>query len=204
MIKTKLLKQIAVIPIKASFQAETNERGVVLVVVLLVLTLLTITGISATHMSTTESLIVRNTAIHKQNLQLAEMAAMEGVRRILDWSDASDLEPASSSESWLFEKDPVFVSSDGSGSQIRLTGLPAGVKIDSDVEPYTESNIIDQRGEQGDEPLWYFFVGWEEAEAYKMDDDDDDALLRTGKVVGVYNSSRHGRAAVEIGVKKLF
>jgi len=123
---------------------------------------------------------------------------LEGARRILNLRDASELEPATSSESWIFSDDPVFGE-----DNISLAGLPSGTKIDSNVEVYgveteSSSHILAQRGEEGDEPLWYYFVGWEPLDTY------DTESLQLGKVVGVYNSSRHGRAAVEIGVKKLF
>ncbi len=168
--------------------AENHEGGSIILVVLLILTLLTVAGISATYMSTTESFIVRNATIHKQNLQMAEAAAYVGARRILNL----DEEP---------QKDWIFDINDDPAENTRFYELGAGEKIDDNVEIYTPY-LLEQRGEAGDETLWYYFV-WtflpdiDETEGKFTDDHE-------GKVVGVYNSRTYGRAAVEVGIRKAF
>jgi len=162
---------------------ENREKGSIILIVLMVLTLLTVAGISAIYMSTTESYIVRNATLHKQNFQLAEAAAFVGIRRILN----SDEVPQAA---WIFE-----YSDDPAGNK-RFYELGAGEKIDTNVEIYNPG-LLEQRGEADDETLWYYFV-WYDVEPLPGD------VFGEGKVVGAYNSDTYGRAAVEIGIKKFF
>ena len=159
---------------------ENREKGSIILIVLMVLTLLTVAGISATYMSTTESYIVRNATLHKQNFQLAEAAAFVGIRRILN----ADVAPQAT---WIFDQDPANTT--------RFYELDTGGKIDGDVEIYNP-DLLAQRGEADDETLWYYFV-W-------IREPFGDDLHGTGKVVGVYNSGTYGRAAVEIGIEREF
>lgn len=181
---------------KMIFTAAANPNGSVIVIALLMLVLLTIAGISGIKMAVTESYIVRNTAIHKQNLQLAEIAAREGLQRIVNLDDAAALTPDSgASADWLLRRrdDP---EDDGDG----LAALEPGHKV-AVAETVTENEVLKQRGENG-EVLSYYFVGWETRPggSLKM----TDTRWRLGKVVGVYNSENYGRAAVELGVTKRF
>ena len=174
--------------VKPDARNRGSENGSVLVVVLIILLLLTLAGISATGMSTTESYIVRNTAIHKQNLQLADMAASAGAQRILRSEDDNE------TLDWHFDID------DDPASGFQLIDLPPGDKIHSNVAVYTDSRILEQRGEENKETLWYYFVGWDSTGTAIGDEVED---YKSGKVVGVYNSEVFGRAAVEVGVEKL-
>ncbi len=181
---------------KTIFTAAAGQNGSVIVIALLILVLLTIAGIAGIRMAVTESYIVRNTAIHKQNLQLAEIAAREGLQRIVGLDDAAALTPGSgASADWLLRRqdDP---DNDGDG----LAGLAPGHKV-ADAETVADNEILNQRGENGD-ALSYYFVGWEARPggSLKM----TDSRWRLGKVVGVYNSENYGRAAVELGVTKRF
>ena len=164
-----------------------------MVIVLLVLFILTLGGISAINLSVTESYIVRNSGFHKQNLQLAEMAALEGLREILTIRDAADLQPGG--KEWIWS---VTDWNDAAHGAIPDSGY--GV-------PRTVSektiNTMEQRGETDKGTLRYYFAGWEVAkdETISM---RATAKWRTGSIIGVYDSPRHGRAWVEIGVLKKF
>ena len=163
-----------------------NEKGSVIVVTLLILLILTLAGISAINMSVTESYIIRNHAIHKQNLQLAEMAAREGLREVLNlYGDQEQLNPYSEdSVDWLFsfQDEPNFPQNLNT-NKFKLSDMASGTN---------KSRILDQRGE--DNTLWYYCVGWEQAPGW------DPPVMYEGKVIGIYNSPRYGRRAVEIGV----
>lgn len=179
---------------KAAFSSKRDERGFAVVLALVILALLTISGITAIKMSVTESCIVRNTAVHKQNLQLAEMAANEGIREILNRQDPFELKPGgSAAEEWMFGK--------GNDPEIGVVDYDPGDKV-TEAESVSDSSVLDQRGEQKADTLWYYFVGWDASEGSSLK--TTESMWRTGKVVGVYNSEEYGSAAVELGVTKRF
>lgn len=60
-----------------------NADGSVIVVALLVLLLMSIIGLSATSTSVSESFIIRNAGIYRQNLNLAEAAVLEVTQHAL-------------------------------------------------------------------------------------------------------------------------
>lgn len=178
---------------KKSCRVYTDENGSIIVIALVVLVLMTLAGISATHMSVTESYIVRNTAINNQNLQLAESAAREGLRRILNRDHPADL--ATDSEVWMLSRSNDPDKDDES----ELSALARGNKLE-EAKPASESAILGQRGESN--TLWYYFVGWDAAKGSSLK--TTQPQWQAGKVVGFYNSSQYGRAAVELGVLKRF
>lgn len=179
-----------------------GENGAIMVIVLIVLVLLTLAGISATNTSVTESFIVRNTAIHMQNLQLAEMAAMEGLREILTRNDPPDLVPGAhppglGGEAWLrdistWNNDPTINDPDNDNN-FPLTDNNSTVAL---------VDTIDIRGETDDEPLRYYFIGWRDAPLSSLV--MTATMWRQGRVVAIYNSEDYGRASVELGVIKRF
>jgi hypothetical protein len=173
----------------------TDEKGSVMVVVLIVLVLVTLGGIAAINSSVTESFIVRNTAIHKQNLQLAEMAALEGFREVLTRNDASDLLPGATvwiRDMSLWNNDPTVNDSENDN------GFPLTDNNSAEVQVST----LGQRGEAGDDPLRYYFLGWRDAPQSSLV--MTAGMWRQGRVIGIYNSERFGLASVEIGVIKRF
>jgi len=185
------------VPDRLAWAGAGNQNGSAMVIALMVLLLLTLAGIAATNLSVTESFIVRNSGIHKQNLQLAEMAALEGLREILTRNGAQELiAGAALAPVWirdrnLWNNDPT----------LNLAG--------DDSFPLTDNNSVAAefdtlvvRGEAGDEPLRYYFVGWRDmpGASLKM----TGAMWRQGRVISVYDSDRFGLASVEVGVVKLF
>ena len=69
-----------------------NEDGSVIIMALIFLVLLTVLGMSATSTSTIEVQIAGNTARTRQNLYLAEAAAMEAIQQMDDQADKTFLE----------------------------------------------------------------------------------------------------------------
>lgn len=173
----------------------SGERGSIMVIVLIVLVLLTLAGISATNMSVTESFIVRNTAIQKQNLQLAEMAAMEGLREILTRNNAWELAPGA--EVWLrdislWNNDPT-VDDPTNDNNFPLT---------DNNSVAAAAALLDDRGETDEDPLRYYFVGWRGAPLNSIV--MTGPMWRQGRVIAVYDSEDYGLASVEVGVVKRF
>ena len=89
-----------------------NEDGSIIVLALIFLVLLTIMGMSATSTSTIEVQIAANGAKAKQNLYLAEAAAMEAVQLMQDTNDSDKFAVASGDPfPWLVdENDPDLAS----------------------------------------------------------------------------------------------
>jgi hypothetical protein len=173
----------------------SGEKGSVMVVVLIVLVLVTIGGRAAIRSSVTESFIVRNSAIHKQNLQLAEMAALEGFREVLTRNDALDLLPGA--EVWirdisLWNNDPTVNDSENDN----------GFPLTEDNSAVVQVSTLGQRGEAPDDPLRYYFIGWRDAPQSSLV--MTTSMWRQGRVIGIYNSERFGLASIEIGVIKRF
>jgi hypothetical protein len=173
----------------------TGDKGSVMVVVLIVLVLVTLGGIAAINSSVTESFIVRNSAIHKQNLQLAEMAALEGFREILTRNDAAELLPGAAvwiRDMTLWNNNPT-VNDPNDNNGFPLTENNSAV---------VHVNTLGHRGEAGDNPLRYYFIGWRDAPQSSLV--MTAGMWRQGRAIGIYNSERFGLASVEIGVIKRF
>lgn len=174
-----------------------GQEGSVILIVIILLALLTVGGISATNLSVTESFITRNNAIHKQNLQLAELSAMEGLRRIMSENNPAELLPGTTSQAWIHNRKtwnscPTVAAAANSAVPNSVTG--------NDID------IISQRGEpitSADSPMRYYFVGWSPSPLNSLTMTGG-ASWRTGKVIGVYNSDQYGFEAVELGVLRRF
>lgn len=70
-----------------------NEHGVAIITVLLILVLLTITGIVATRTVINEKQIVRSDAVFEQSFYYAEAASLEGVQKLDNETDSTELLP---------------------------------------------------------------------------------------------------------------
>lgn len=62
----------------------TDQKGSMILIALMLLTIMSIIGIASINTTVTESFIVRNTAIRKQNIQLADAVAGEALQRAFD------------------------------------------------------------------------------------------------------------------------
>ncbi len=153
----------------------SNQKGSVLVIALLILVAMTLGGITATKRSVTESFSVRNAAIHKQNLQLAEMAAMEGAGRIMMEESEPD---------WLHDLGHDFTAPD------EIETLEA-------VETGMMNALLQRRGNQNLE----FYAITTGAEGSLT---DDRVMMKRAMVLGVYESDDYGRKTVEVGIRKRY
>ena len=78
-----------------------NEDGSIIILTLIFLVLLTVMGMSATSTSTIEVQIAGNGARFKQNLYLAEAAAMEAIQRMEDAGSSNLVMDDAAAFSWL-------------------------------------------------------------------------------------------------------
>lgn len=170
-----------------------RESGTILAVVLMIMMLLTLGGVSAIRLSMMESFIVRNAGLYKQNLHLAEAAAMEGVREILNEKNPSRLKPGEQQWVWRIQ--------DWEDSAAK--GIPQqGYAVPRIV---TENIVttVKRRGEEDCDTLRYYLAGWEAAGGSSLNSGQTNRW-RKGRVIGVYDSPRYGRAWVEVGIVKKF
>ena len=186
-------------PDRLDWAGADNQTGSAMVIALMVLLLLTLAGIAATNLAVTESFIVRNSGIHKQNLQLAEMAALEGLREILTRNGAEELiAGAALAPDWIRDRNLW-----NNNPTLNLAGVDSfPLTVVNSAAAQQQSDTLVVRGEAGDEPLRYYFVGWRDmpGASLKM----TAAMWRQGRVISVYDSDRFGLASVEVGVVKLF
>lgn len=101
-----------------------NQNGSMILVAMLLLLMMTIIGISASNTSVTESFIVRNVGLHKQNMNMVEAAAIELAQEVLiNIPDPSGDNLADSSpvrERWVISLNDW---TDAAGFPYRSTGL---------------------------------------------------------------------------------
>lgn len=181
----------------------SQEDGSIIVIALIVLAVLTVGGIAATQRSITESFIVRNTGMHKQNLHLADTAAMLGLREIIG-KDEDDLADDPFPDSWMHNtndwNDNPYDPHSGDDDSYPLVDANSAVPeaaSDGDID------ILDERGETDDGTLRYYLVGWQGVAGQSIALGQQ-AMWRSGKIVGVYDSERFGRKTVDIGLIKRF
>jgi len=182
--------------------ALTNQNGSVIVIALLVLVILTLGGITATQRTITESFTVRNTAIHKQNIYIAEAAAMEAARIVLDVQDFEAIRPGQDHD-WIRDR-----TAWNDNPQDPDTGDPDSYPLNDDnsMVPQGADNILNARGfadDPGDPGVTfrYYFVGWEDGGIGESLDISEDVRWRLGRAVGVFNSQNFGNKTIEIGLR---
>lgn len=170
-----------------------NERGSVIVIALLLLVVLTLGGITATTRTSTESWSVRNHAIYKQNLQLAESAALEGAREVMNRSEEGENIEPGQDDDWI----------------IRISDWNrAHPDIDDRNVAGSANTLLQQRDENN--RLRYYVVGWEPATGETWIEGEPGTVKR-GAVVGIYETGgqafsrvSYGRRAIEIGIELAF
>ncbi len=179
-----------------------NEKGSTMLVALFLLALLTVGSVTATNMSLTESYIVRNTGIALQNEEMAEAAAGEAVRWILDQSNPALLVPGGGI-SWI-QSDLTF---NQNPDQMVLTNANSAIPtqtavVNGNSTPTAAAAIIAQRGETAANPLRYYFVGWQTAPGNSLK--VTSPRWRSGKVVAIYKSATYGSVTIAMGIRKKF
>lgn len=195
-----------------------GQNGSIFFITILILALLTIIGIASTNTTITESYIVRNDSLQKQNTHMVNAGMAECLQKIMDMETGvdgyteSDLDPLITSLPWMnghyawenAHMDDDWLSTTYVGQVLNATNstepdailnpnLSDGVGID---------NLFSQRGELGAHVLRYAFVGWSPAPGYSLK--PTKATRKAGRILGEYVSPRFGVKKVQLGLEKKF
>lgn len=156
-----------------------GEDGSIVVIALMILVVLTLLGISATRTAETEIQIARNENIFKQNLYLAECAAMAGAQMLENETDITILEDLSLN--WLH------------------SSLP-----DTDIRSDTNWNPSNNNSNQVlDTTTRYLAVYQGIAPGSSMDIGGQPTSLHQFVVYGC-STKNYGEALIEVGYRRRF
>ena len=203
---------------KASDQLHNSQSGSIIVIVLMVLVLMSIIGIASTNTTVNESYIVRNTAIRKQNLHMADAAIAELVQVVIDAGlvdnpdglDMNDIRDPTVLP-WVNDKD-VWVSSgnrdawydpDTVGQILDTTNsaVPESI-INGDI------TVVNDRGEwDGDpdhSPIRYGLIGWTSVGGYNLDLTSSQPYRMASTALTEYVSDTYGVIRLAVGVERDF
>jgi len=188
-----------------------SQEGSIILIVLMLLVMLSIIGIGSTNTSVTENQIVRNTALRKQNLHMADAAAMEVVQRVRDAglsgdalifndirSDRSGHLPwVNDMNTWPYASwyDPNFV-----GALLNNANSDIPMSIQN-----SNINLLNVRGEAANS-IRYALVGWRNVTSGNLNLGMPGSIqiLRTADILTEYLSQRNGIIRLTVGVRNVF
>ena len=137
-----------------------NPNGSVTVLVLMVLAIMTVIGIVSSDTVVTENFIIRNAAIHRQNVSLVESALMEGLQRFMQMDNnvVGNFDPILPND-WINADAGVFDNAPGIPGwyETNFNGrvLDATNSMDANTMP-----LLAVRGENLNGNLRIALVGW--------------------------------------------
>ncbi|MFO7839196.1 MAG: pilus assembly PilX N-terminal domain-containing protein [Desulfosalsimonadaceae bacterium] len=197
--------------------ARDKENGSVIVLALMILAIMTVIGIMSADTIMTENFIVRNTAIHKQNVNLVEAALMEGLQDVIqiDATDPSNLDPDSSPSDWIVSKDTNWTTDDWYKPDSTGQLLTSGNSDTPELVTHDKANsisILKDRGEDDNNNLRIAIVGWElESGSTAKMTGGGAPPCKQGRVLGEYVSldssdkdNGFGMLRMELGVRRYF
>jgi hypothetical protein len=209
-----------------------NQNGSAILIAMLLLLLMTIIGISASNTSVTESFIIRNVGLHKQNMNMVEAAAIELAQEaLINIADPSGDNLAESSpvrERWIVSDtewanttSPNGLSSyhdawydigvagagrlfTGDGTAFPQYTWPGDdfFAENTTASPSGDLTILDIRGEAGDTPLRMALVGWDAAPGSSLK--VTAATRKKARVLAEYVSPNYGLMRLEIGLERAY
>jgi len=203
-------------------QRASNEEGSVIVIALMVMVLLTIIGLMSTNTSVTESFIVRNVALQKQNVYLAEAAVMEGLQDIvqLSYPDETNAQLSESNAGTGSGDDvSLWLNSDNVWNKdtdwySRTSGRvldPADTNLNLKVPDINASSsifpsaILTTRGEIDLDVMQMALVGWQAASSGGQTSlKATGPVRRSGRILAEYISPQNGMVRLEIGLERIF
>ena len=203
--------------------AGNGQNGSIILIVLMLLVILSVIGISSTNTSVTENFIVRNTAIRKQNLHLADAAAMEVVQRVLDAGlndvgslGIDDILPAMPGhEVWVNDKSAwegstglyaSWYNRDFVGHVLDGSGPNNGFIVPLSISDPNGIQLLTDRGEVNNS-IRYALVGWEfvtEGGENIVVNAQDAPIIRKANILVEYLSQDYGVIRLIVGIKKAF
>jgi hypothetical protein len=204
------------------FRPVNNHNGSVILIAIMLLALMTVIAISASSTAVTESFIIRNVAIHQQNVNLAEAAALQIAQDALinipdpandDLSESSPVREAYiiADTDWddptlnggISKRDEWY--SFGTATTGRVLDSANGTTFPQYIEPdlSTEMTLIDDvRGEAGEAPLRVALVGWDSAPGSSLK--GTKATRKRARVMAEYMSEDFGMTRLELGIEREF
>jgi hypothetical protein len=197
------------------FRPVDNQKGSVILVAIMLLALMTIIAISASKTAVVESMIIRNTAIHKQNISLAEAAALQLAQdALINIADPANPHLAESSP----VREPYIITDtlwESSGKKDdwydfgptvtgRVLSDPNSSGFPQWIEPTlsTEMDLIDDVRKDTNAPLRVALVGWESAPGSSLK--GTKATRKRARVLAEYMSDDYGMTRLELGIEREF
>lgn len=195
-----------------------NENGSILILVLMILVIMTVIGIVSSNTVITENFIIRNAAIHRENVNLVESALLIGLQRFMqiDPNDKDNFDPNRFPNDWINPATGVFANAPGTPGwyETNFNGqvLNAANSIDAnqlilDANPLNDIGLLATRGEALNGNLRVALVGWESVNlgSKKM----GQPVMHKGRCVAEYisldpvgNDNGYGLLRMEIGLRK--
>ncbi len=168
-----------------------DESGSVIVLVLMILALISMVGIASMDSGINESMMTRNDNLYRQNLHLAEAAALEGLQNIM-MLPPREIDPTTTTQNWINNTQ----NWDG-GDELDLNNW---AEPDSSLNGDLDLMVL--RNEQNSKILRYAFTGWTITRGSSLK--TTQPVWRSGTIYGVYDSSSYGYVEVEIGIERRF
>lgn len=204
-----------------------NQNGSIILIVLMLLVMMSVIGISSTNTTVMENFIVRNTAIRKQNLHMADAAAMEIIQHVLDAGLSGDIATTleidnirpgmPDTEDWIRLRSEWEGAGnlyddwydEGHVGRILVGGASPNSMVPVSIAN-TDIDLINDRGEwdgnPDNSPIRCALVGWE----FKPSANNNlnlaagQPILRTANILTEYLSERNGIIRLTVGVERAF
>ncbi len=199
-----------------------GQNGSIMVIVLMLLVIMSLIGIASINTSVTENFIVRNAAIRKQNVLMADSVAGEVLQQILDAgivdADVDDppllteaqINPQGAPLPWVHGHDTLLTDAGFTYADWYSQTLGPLLDAGNSDTPWAItkddgtgiSEILKQRGELATSPPRYALIGWVPVTggSLKM----TTAIRGAGRVLVEYMSDDFGVVRLTVGVERWF
>jgi hypothetical protein len=187
-----------------------NQEGSIIIIALMALVIMTLIGLMSADTVVTENFIIRNQAIYKQNLNMADAAMMETFQRFMQLPpDSPDIVDVNgSSLAWVNDMHAPWAAVDWYAVNTSERLLDAANSLDIN----TAANLAD-RGEGAAGNLRAAFVGWEtvqlpEGGSESLGVGSNKPVWRAGRILSEYVSlgggadHGYGMLRMEMGLKR--
>lgn len=213
---TGLFKQITSSPsanrdlARAANGPISNQNGSVMILALMVMAVMTVLVIASSDTAVVESFIIRNAAVHKENVNLVESALMEGLQVFMQINpnNPNNFDPDASNTDWINNRTAAWTT----GAWYNRGDVSTMLNINnsnSTNEPFT----LTTRGEAANNVLRYAVVGWEPVTFGQGGSSSlvvtGGAVWHAGRILGEYvsadaggNDNGNGFLRMELGIRQ--
>jgi len=176
------------------------------VLAMMVLLIMTIIGLVSSQSVVTENYIIRNQAIHKQNINMVESALMVGLQQFMQIPDDDpvNFDINNPADTWLNNIRDTWAATDW-----YTENNMASILDGTNSAPVPDTQIQTIREEAGN--IRTSIVGWETVtlasgggESLRVSSPRQSSVWRQGKILAEYVSdhTQYGRLRMEIGIKR--